>query len=331
MDLEASSYQVQVLSAKSPVRLCLLFSIRKMKKNNFYLLTLPLIVVLAAALTALSACSRPAYKVKQISDLSYVEGGKSYFQLLDLYLPEKETQAKLPVIVWIHGGSWRYGDKKDTPAVWFAQRGYAVASLNYTLSDKAPFPAQIKDCKAAIRWLRGHAAEYNLDPDRFGAFGMSAGGHLVALLGVTNNDKQFDDFGDYQKLTSNVQAVCDWCGPTDMFTLQKQSTGRTQINWIGKDAPLTKFLGDKLENVSDLAHKASAVEFVKADSPPFLIMHGDKDQVVPFAQSQELFDALKKAHADVQLVVVKDGQHIFASPENFEIASKFFDDKLKNK
>ncbi len=293
------------------------------------------VATLAAAGSALFLNAATAtYDVEEISDLGYVEGSNDYFQLLDLYLPKRDknkvAQKKSPVIIWVHGGSWRYGDKKDTPATAFAQRGFAVASLNYRLIDKAKFPAQIQDCKAAIRWLRAHAAEYNLDPDRFAAFGMSAGGHLVALLGVTNDDKQFDNVGGNEKYSSKVQCVCDWCGPTDLFTLQKQSEKeQTKLDWVGKDSPLRLFLGDSPEKVPQIGKQASPVTYVKAHEPPFLIMHGSKDQVVPFAQSQELYDALKKENNDVQLITVKGGEHNFASAETLVQAWNFFEEKMK--
>jgi len=298
------------------------------RKKIFGLTTVILAVVVGAWLF-LKAAGQSTYDVEQISDLSYDQGGQSYFHLLDLYLPKGTGLKKLPVVIWIHGGAWRYGDKKDTPAVAFAQRGYAVASLNYRLSDNARFPAQIKDCKAAIRWLRAHASEYNLNPNKFAAFGMSAGGHLVALLGVTNNYKQFDDLDGNQQCSSSVQAVCDWCGPTDMFTLQKQAKGNSQLDWEGPQSPLAIFLGGSPEKVPELAGLASPITFVKEGDPPFLIMHGDQDEIVPLAQSQELYEALKKAKVDVQLIKVKGGAHNFASSDNFGQVLNFFAQKLK--
>jgi acetyl esterase/lipase len=299
-----------------------------LSKRAIFGISTVLIVALLGAVVYVTAASHRMFDVEKLSDLSYVDGSKDYFQLLDLFLPKRSDQKTSPVIVWIHGGAWRYGDKKDTPAVAFAQRGYAVASLNYRLSDKAKFPAQIEDCKAAIRWLRAHAKEYNLDPNRFAAFGMSAGGHLVALLGVTNDNKEFDT-GSNLQYSSNVQAVCDWCGPTDMLSIQKQAQGKTQLDWQGPKAPLKMLFGDQPDKVPDLARKASPINFVKAGDPPFLIMHGDKDDVVPFEQSQELYDALKKANVDVQLVTVKDAGHSFCSADTLIQTVNFLDQKLK--
>ena len=150
-------------------------------------------------------------------DLEYVEGGHERNRL-DLYLPEK-AEDRLPLIVWIHGGAWYAGSKEGCPAVPFAAKGYAVASINYRLSQHAIFPAQIEDCKAAIRWLRANAAKYNLDPDHIGVWGASAGGHLVALLGTTAGVKELEGQGGNLDQSSRVQCVVDWFGPTDLTTM----------------------------------------------------------------------------------------------------------------
>lgn len=146
-----------------------------------------------------------------LRDLPYVPAGHER-QKLDLYLPTP-TNGPLPVIIWIHGGAWRAGSKEQCRAARFSQRGYAVASLNYRLSQHAVFPAQIEDCQAAVRWLRANAAKCRLDPERFGAWGSSAGGHLVALLG-TAGDAQAFERGPHPAISSRVQAVVDFFGPT---------------------------------------------------------------------------------------------------------------------
>src|SRR5262249_6997950 len=133
----------------------------------------------------------------------------------DLYLPEK-ADSPSPVIVWVHGGAWRGGSKENCPAVPFAARGYAVASINYRLSQHATFPAQIEDCKAAVRWLRANANKFRRAPDRFGAGGASAGGPLVALLGTAGDAKELEGKGGHLDRPSRVQAVVDWFGPTDL-------------------------------------------------------------------------------------------------------------------
>jgi hypothetical protein len=150
-------------------------------------------------------------------DLTYVENGHERHKL-DLFVPEK-ADAPLPLIIWVHGGGWQNGSKDGGPPLrnGYTERGYAVASINYRLSGHATFPAQIEDCKAAIRWLRAHAAEYRLDARRFGVWGSSAGGHLVALLGTSGEVKEFD-VGAHLDQSSRVQAVCDYYGPMD-FTV----------------------------------------------------------------------------------------------------------------
>jgi acetyl esterase/lipase len=123
-------------------------------------------------------------------DLKYGDApGKA--NLLDIYLPEN-AEGALPLIVWIHGGGWAAGDKAGCPAVGMVGRGYVAASINYRFSQEAIFPAQIEDCKGAIRWLRAHAKEYHIDPDKIGVFGASAGGHLVALLGTSGSAKEIE-------------------------------------------------------------------------------------------------------------------------------------------
>ena len=156
-----------------------------------------------------AAAPRAPNSVRLERDIEYARVGEKKL-LLDLYQPEKAT-GPLPVIVWVHGGGWQGGSKDGClPAqLGFPQRGYAVASVDYRLSSDASFPAQIEDCKAAVRWLRANAKKYNLDSDRFGAWGSSAGGHLVNLLGVTSGTRDFDGRGNLS-FSSRVQAVCSY-------------------------------------------------------------------------------------------------------------------------
>src|SRR5579859_7847618 len=144
-------------------------------------------------------------------DLAYVTGGHPR-QVLDLYMPH--AAGPLPLIVWIHGGAFRMGSKDDPVPVAMLQQGYAIASLNYRLSQHALFPAQIEDCKAAVRWLRAHAATYGLDPSHIASWGESAGGHLAAMLGTAGHERGFD-VGEHLEYSSRVQAVLDFFGPTD--------------------------------------------------------------------------------------------------------------------
>jgi acetyl esterase/lipase len=257
----------------------------------------------------------PAPRV--LRDVAYVSAGHEQ-QKLDLYLPATGTNR--PLIVWVHGGAFRTGSKMPCPALFFLKEGYAVASINYRLSQQALFPAQIQDGKAAIRWLRAHAREHGIDPDRIGAWGSSAGGHLVALLGTAGNVKDFDA-GDYLQVSSRVQAVCDWFGPTD-FTVMNKYPGT--MDHDAADSPESQLLGGPVQKNRDRAARANPVTYVTKDDPPFLIMHGDKDPLVPLNQSELLDAALKRAGVEVTFHVVKGAGHGFSGQQNLDLVRDFF-------
>ncbi len=181
---------------------------------------------------------------------------------LDLYRPE-EVSGSLPVIVWVHGGGWRRGRKEKCPAVALVQDGFAVASINYRLTSTAPFPAQIEDCKAAVRWLRANASTYHLDPDRVGVWGHSAGGHLAALLGTSGGVPELEGSGDNMQYSSRVQAVCDSAGPADLLALTNVGPKRVSA--------IEGLLGGPVEKDKAKAIAASPIHYVSKDDPPFLI------------------------------------------------------------
>jgi acetyl esterase/lipase len=259
--------------------------------------------------------------VKALRNLEYVPNGHERNKL-DLYLPEK-AEGRLPLVVWIHGGAWQGGSKEGCPAMFLLGKGYAVASINYRLSQHAVFPAQIEDCKAAIRWLRANAKQYHLDADHVGVWGGSAGGHLVALLGTGGGVKEFDQGGNLDQ-SSRVQAVVDWYGPAD-FT-------RLLGNLEDPKSPVSRLIGGPVKENKEKAAKASPVTFASKDSAPCLIVHGDKDNVVPLAQSEMLADALKKAGAEVTLQVISGSGHggpAFMTPENRKLIEDFFNKHLR--
>lgn len=257
--------------------------------------------------------------VKAIKDVNYA-ASKSKAQTLDLYLPA--AKAPMPVIVFIHGGAWVSGTKDRCPAIGLTARGYAVVSVEYRLVQEAPFPAQIEDCKAAIRFLRAKAKDYNLDPDHIGVWGQSAGGHLVALLGTSGGVKEIEGkVGEHLTDSSRVQAVCDWYGPADLATMPQKS-GVVAVN---------NRLGRSPQQNREMAAQASPVTYATRDDPPFLIMHGDQDRTVPLAQSQQLQEVLKKAGVDSTLLVVKGYGHGFRTPETYKAVADFFDKNLKPK
>ncbi len=260
-----------------------------------------------------------------LPNIKYVSGGAER-QGLDLYLPA--TGTNLPLIVWIHGGGWMEGSKEKPPGLKFLNHGFALASLNYRLSQDAIFPAQLIDCKAAIRWLRAHAAENGIDPNHIGVWGASAGGHLVALLGTTGEVKEFDQ-GDNPGVSSRVQAVCDWFGPTDLVQLTKSVATNTQQE---SDSPPSRLIGGPVSQNVEKAERANPIHYITKDDPPFLIMHGDKDDVVPLEQSQLLDAALQRAGVPVILRVVPGGEHggaAFREREELERLYDFFVKYLK--
>jgi acetyl esterase/lipase len=286
-----------------------------------------LAVLLGAALLtpALAQQPRPPQVpegTKVYRDLAYVKDGHQR-QKLDLYLPEK-AEGPLPLIVWIHGGGWQAGSKDRCPAVPFVAKGYAVASINYRLSQHAKFPAQIEDCKAAIRWLRANARKYHLDPDHVGVWGASAGGHLVALLGTSGGAKELEGKEGNLDQSSRVQAVVDWFGPTD---LTKMGGGHNRPN-----SAEARLLGGPVQENKEKAAVANPITYVSKDSAPFLIVHGDEDKTVPYSQSEMLAEALKKAGVEVTLVPIKGAGHggpAFSGREVIKSINEFFDKHLK--
>ncbi len=286
-------------------------------------------LVIVCGAFMLGSCA-PAQKnrslpnVKALHDLEY--GKESAAQKLDLYLPEK-ADAPFPLIVWIHGGAWLGGDKSQCPALRATQNGYAVASLNYRLSQEAIFPAQIEDCKGAVRFLRAHANEYNLDKKRFGAWGSSAGGHLVALLGTSGDVKDLEGkVGGNEQFSSRVQAVCDFFGPTDFM---KMGDFPSNIKHNAPDSPGSKLIGGPILENKDKVVRANPITYLTKDDPPFLIMHGDKDMTVPLNQSELLRDALQNAKMEVQFQVIEGAGHGFGGPQIMQTVQAFFDKHLK--
>jgi acetyl esterase/lipase len=249
---------------------------------------------------------------------------------LDLYLPPGDDPK--PLIIWVHGGAWMAGSKDGpNPALPFLEKGFAVASINYRFSQHAVFPAQIEDCKSAVRWLRANAKKYHLDPDHFGAWGASAGGHLVALMGAVGDAKDLDGDGGNKDVSSRVQAVCDWFGPSDFSKEAEQALPTSKIDRTKPDCPEAKLIGGPLAEHPDRVTRANPITYISRTCPPFLIVHGEEDDIVPVGQSRILHEALKKSGVESTLVAVPGAGHGrgIGTPEQMRQIAAFFDKHLK--
>jgi len=220
-----------------------------------------------------------------------------------LFLPD--GQGPFPLIVFIHGGGWQDGDKilnAKHLASLQVSRGFALASINYRLSGEALFPAQIEDCKSAVRWLRAHADAYGINPDKIVAWGSSAGGHLAALVGTSAEVAELEDLSaGNSSHSSRVQAVIDWYGPTDFLQMGGSHDG--------PGSPESKLVGCAIQTCPDKVKAANPITYVSKDDPPFLIQHGDADPVVPYSQSQLLHDALIGAGLESTFELVAGAAH----------------------
>lgn len=273
--------------------------------------------------------------VRMERDLAYVPNGDEA-QRLDLYLPEKPAERPLPLIVHIHGGGWMGGSKFPCPVTSMAARGYVVASVEYRFSQKAIFPAQIQDCQAAIRWLRANREKYQIDPERVGVVGGSAGGHLSALVGVTGGKKAFPPIGGHEEQSDRVQAVCDIFGPANFASVMQQAAEDKNVRNVFKfnspSDPYSRLIGANLDADPAKTAAVSPVHYVSKDSPPTLILHGTHDALVPYAQSVEFAAALKAQGVETWLQTIPGAGHGgagFAKPSIVLLTQNFFDKHLQ--
>lgn len=251
---------------------------------------------------------------------------------MDIYFPSPLPNVPGPATIYVHGGSWSGGDKTrgegtmEVPEL--TRRGYVVAAVNYRLAPTYKFPAQIEDVKCAVRYLRANADLLNIDPNRIGAWGGSAGGHLVALLGLTNPSAGMEGNGGFDNVSSRVQAVVDFYGPADL----------TRADFAENHAAVYRGVFGVTSREDALLKRASPVTYVSKDGPPFLLVHGSEDKTVLPNQSEELYYRLTAAGVPASLIIVRNGGHGFnpvggpISPGHEEIVKAvgdFFDKYLR--
>jgi acetyl esterase/lipase len=276
--------------------------------------------------------AQPRYR-----DLAYATVSEA--QKLDLYLPE--GKCPFPLVLIFHGGAFLFGDKADPlsqPGTdHLLAAGYAVANVNYRLSEEAKAPAQIQDVKTAVRWLRAHAADYQLDPDHIGAWGSSAGANLAALLGTSAGVPALEgaELGCADQ-SSRVQAVVDWFGPTDFLRMDSQLVELGfPPSHDAPDSPESLLIGAPIQSRPDLARVMNPIAYVDTQAAPFLLVHGTRDSTVPYLQSKILAEALAAAAGAERVIfiplegAVHGGGPQFWMESNVARVLSFLDKNLK--
>lgn len=260
------------------------------------------------------------------ADIEYAKAGEVSLKL-DLHRPQGENP---PLIVYVHGGGWRAGSKEDMPVVDLYDQGFAIASVNYRLSTQAVFPAQVHDIKAAIRFLRANAGTYHINANKIAIIGSSAGGHLAALVGVSNGDKELEGrVGDHLDQSSDVQGIVSLYGASNLETILSQSTPQGLAYRI---PALKLLLGDTPDKKTVLAKLASPVAHLDKNDPPLLLIHGDADPQMPPQQSEELAKAYQVLGLPVTLIMLPGSRHggaEFYDEERTAIVAKFLDKVLR--
>lgn len=246
-------------------------------------------------------------EVKRVSDIEFAKPD-GVALLLDLYLPVDVS--KPPLAMFIHGGSWKNGNRKGCKLAWAAEHGFAVASIEYRMSQEGVFPAQIYDCKGALRWLRAHADKYGYDASRVTVAGTSAGGHLALLMGTSGGVKELEgDVAGHLDQSSRVQGVVDYYGPSDFVARAKSHPDKCEV----PSGSVYQLLGGKVSEHLELARLASPVTHVTSDDPPLLILHGSKDNTVKMDQPEIMRDSYETAGLDVKMYVREGAGHGFSS------------------
>jgi acetyl esterase/lipase len=297
-----------------------------MKRGPFLLA-----LVATVCLASVAVAQRPANlreKINIQTDIEYAKAGDISLAL-DFYKAKDAPAGPRPLVVWIHGGGWQNGNKSSglgRLASYVASGDYVGASVGYRLTDKGPWPAQIHDCKAAIRYLRANADKLGVQPDKIGLWGSSAGGHLVSMLGTSGDVKEVEGDLGTTGTSSRVSCVVDYCGPSDFLLF---GTSSPRMNEPGQ--PVYKLLGGPTKDKADVARQASPVTYVTKDDPPFLIVHGTDDRTVPIAQAERLHAAQQEAGVDTTFIKIDGGGHGIGGAEIESRVRAFFDKHLLGK
>jgi len=273
--------------------------------------------VLAGKVPLVQPPSEMPPAVAETKDIEYGKVGDRAL-LLDLYLPKDSTEP-LPGIIFIHGGGWKKGDRGDYKyyTVLYAQEGYACATISYRFSTEAKFPAAVEDAKCAVRWMRANAARYNIDPNRIAVLGGSAGGYLSMMVGYTADDPSFEGSGGNNDVSSAVQAVIDFYGPTDLTT-EKARTFPDVIDFIGKS----------YDEAAEMYVKASPITHAKKGCPPTLIFDGTIDELVPVAQAEALAEKLRTNGVPCELEVLQGWPHTMDAAQPANDYCRYFLDRF---
>lgn len=260
------------------------------------------------------------------ADIEFAKVGETSLKL-DLHRPPGDNP---PLIVYVHGGGWRAGSKEDVPIADLYDKGFAIASVDYRLSTQAVFPAQVHDIKAAIRFLRANAGLYHINASKIAIIGSSAGGHLAALVGVSNGNPELEGkVGEHLDQSSDVQAIVSYYGASNLKTILSQSTPKGLEFRI---PALKLLLGDTPDKKPELAKLASPVTHLDKHDPPLLLIHGDADPQMPPQQSQELAQAYESLGLPVTLILLPGSLHggaEFYDEERTAIVAKFLDKVLR--
>jgi acetyl esterase/lipase len=264
-----------------------------------------------------------APSVEFVRDVAFGTGGS---QELKLDLARPGGDGPFPAVLCLHGGGWVEGGRRELEQTLnvLAKHGYVAVSPDYRLAPNNPFPAAVEDCKAAVRWLRANAAREKVDPDHIGVMGFAAGGHLACLVGVTEKSDGLEGKGGNADVSSRVQAVVSFCGPTDLT--------RTDWDEVAKKENLAPFLGGTPEQRPEAYRKASPVSYVRRGTPPFLFVHGAEDKMVPPSHAQDMADKLRNSGGSARVVLLEGEGHALRGQKlrtGVAEMMAFFDEQLK--